>query len=693
MKPQKEIQLVQKVVATFLLIAGLNIHGLRAQTVNQTFSYTGVMQTFTIPSCVSSLTVTAKGASGMTGVGSPTNYPGVGGLGAYITAVMSVTPGMVLNLFVGGQNGYNGGGVAGISGAQNSSGNGGGASDIRIGGISLTDRVLVAAGGGGGTGVSTGSVCYVFGGSGGYGGYIYGWNGLYGFVCNTGNNGGIGGGGGSGATQLAGGAGGAGLAVTSCSTVGDTGANGVLGTGGAGGTGTTCAVNQSSGGGGGGGGYYGGGGGGGGTGNPLTIIPGGGGGGGSSYADNMLFSNIEDTTSSITNNGLLIFDYSLITDGANLAVTNLIGICQGQSATIKAPGMVNCTWNTGSNSDSLVVSPAITTSYSVLGTNSQGCLQSGTTSIIVNALPVISITASNPSLCIGKTATLSATGADTYSWSDGINTLPGNNITVSPAINTTYTATGQDANGCTNSADYLITLFPDLLSTSQNTAMCKGDAVVLNAYGASSYTWSNGQSSTSILVAPFASTLYSVTSIDINNCISSKNILVNVNQEPVILIDGSNEICLGSAIVLTASGASSYVWSNGQVNASITLTPVVAAEHNYTVTGTDSNGCTASTSSKVTVDICTGIKDNTVSDNDLYVYPNPGNGVFNISTTNTNRSLLISIYNATGQLIRQQDSSADGFSVDLGIEANGIYFMSVAENNSVLTRFKLVKVD
>lgn len=210
-------------------------------TDTQTFSYTGAFQTFVVPADVTVLTVDTYGAQGSTGTSS---VPG--GLGGRVRSNISVTPGETLRVYVGGQAGFNGGGVN-VNGRGG--GTGGGASDIRRTPYALADR-LVVAGGGGGSGAAVGGA----GGAGGIGGYPNG---------NAGSGGG-GGNGGGGGTQTAGGAGG-------------TGANnsdpGVLGSGGA-----TYGFQNGSGGGGGGGGYYGGGGGGSGN----SGAPGGGGGGGGS---------------------------------------------------------------------------------------------------------------------------------------------------------------------------------------------------------------------------------------------------------------------------------------------------------------------------------------------------------------------------------------------------------------------------
>lgn len=230
-----------------------------AATTYASFSYTGGVQYFTVPSQVSSIEVTAFGAQGQPGLGG-LGWNGSGGRGGSARTTLAVTPGQVFQINVGGQAGFNGGGAgsSGISVGCNG-GAGGGASDVRSGDYGLNDRLLVAGGGGGG-----GNGDAARGGDGGAGGGARGTAGVKGTDEAAGGEPG---------TAAAGGAAGA---------SGAAGEDGTAGTGGAGGPGTDGA--DGCGGGGGGGGWFGGGGGSG-----LThadhgrAIGSAGGGGGSGY--------------------------------------------------------------------------------------------------------------------------------------------------------------------------------------------------------------------------------------------------------------------------------------------------------------------------------------------------------------------------------------------------------------------------
>ena len=256
-----------------------------------TFRYTGREQSFKVPLGVQLITVVARGAAGGGYSGSSYgSYYEYFGRGGRVYAHIPTTPGERLYVFVGGQGsttgGFNGGGNPGSDPSRGIAYGGGGASDVRAGGDTLSHRILVAAGGGGQGNGTYHEYRFVFGGNGGP---------AVGEAGGTYNYYGNGGGGGGGGTQRQGGDGGAGGSpYGSYGQQGAPGTSGTLGSGGNGGDGgyspwPSCNDSnydcEGGGGGGGGSGYYGGGGGGGGASASYSGGMGGGGGGGSSYVE------------------------------------------------------------------------------------------------------------------------------------------------------------------------------------------------------------------------------------------------------------------------------------------------------------------------------------------------------------------------------------------------------------------------
>jgi hypothetical protein len=228
-----------------------------------TFAFTGAAQTFVVPARVTHVRFEILGAAGGVGNGAA---GGAGGLGASATGELDVVAGAQLGIFVGGAGGalgvagFNGGGAGGSA----NGGGGGGASDVRVGGVALANRVIVAGGGGGGG--ATGCFAVHAGGVGGGGGGVAGGNGVdspsggggAGGLLNVGGAAGIGCGGFLGGAGNANGTGGVGQTCCCPTTPSGGGGGGgfLVGGGGGGGSAGTvgCSGNDKGGGGGGAGG-------------------------------------------------------------------------------------------------------------------------------------------------------------------------------------------------------------------------------------------------------------------------------------------------------------------------------------------------------------------------------------------------------------------------------------------------------
>lgn len=550
-----------------ILIAALGLRG-KAQLVSQTFSYTGSIQTLTVPACVAQISVIVDGASGSNGAsGQYASVGGSGGLGARVSGIytFSVAGTRTLHVVVGqqGQNatgGYNGGGPGGtVAGA----GGGGGASDIRFGGTSLANRIIVAGGGGGGGSASC-SGAALNGGNGGNGGG----NGLAG-----GNS--VHGGGGAAGTGSVGGTGG-----TGCTGfIGSSGGNGLPGQGGSGGTGTSVIYcSNFPDGGGGGGGFIGGGGGGAGSAGVVECWgnsqgTGAGGAGGSNYFS-AGFTNTVVTSLTQTGNGQVVISYS--NTPLNVAVSNAT-VCSGKNATLTVSGASTYTWSGAQTSASIVVSPTSTTNYSVLAEGIPGCTTAVVATVSVNALPTVSI--GNYTLCSGGSFTLNPSGAHTYTYSSGTPVIP-------LLTNTVISITGTDLNGCLsqNTAVCTISVNPTPTLNVNNAAVCLGASVTLSVSGAHSYTWTGSNYSSTMVVSPNTSTSYTVSGASAAGCTKTTSAFVAVLPLPTVSI-GNYVLCSGGNFTLNPSGANTYTYSSGTQVIPLVSNTVIS------ITGKDLNGC------------------------------------------------------------------------------------------------------
>src|SRR5690606_28806573 len=129
-------------------------------------------------------------------------------------------------------------------------------------------------------------------------------------------------------------------------------------------------------------------------------------------------------------------------------VSSTTEICDGGSATVTASGANTYTWNGSANIATLVVSPSVTTTYSVIGTSTDGCVSSNTAAVTltVHPKPVVGATSNTNAVCDGDAVTFSGTGANTYTWTGG----PVNNVPFVPAATGSYTVSGTSTAGCTS---------------------------------------------------------------------------------------------------------------------------------------------------------------------------------------------------------------------------------------------------
>jgi hypothetical protein len=194
-------------------------------------------------------------------------------------------------------------------------------------------------------------------------------------------------------------------------------------------------------------------------------------------------------------------------------------ICVGANATLNGAGATSYTWS-GGITNGTAFAPTTTTTYTVTGTDANGCVNTATKSIIVNALPTVTATSTptNGTICVGANATLNGVGATSYIWSGGVT----NGTAFAPTTTATYSVTGTDANGCVNTAtkSIIVNSLPTITATSTplSGAICIGANATLAGAGATSYTWTGGVTNGTAF-APTTTTTYTVTgtaTVDLN---------------------------------------------------------------------------------------------------------------------------------------------------------------------------------
>ena len=358
-----------------------------------------------------------------------------------------------------------------------------------------------------------------------------------------------------------------------------------------------------------------------------------------------------------TSNLVTIEVYSL--PNADIIANGSTEFCDGDSVQLTATGGQSYVWSTGATSNSITVSAA--GNYYVVANNQFGCIDtSSSLAVQINNPPTITLLPDGPTeFCDGGTVGLVASGADTYVWSTNET-----GVTITVSETGFYSVVGTDANGCSDeSGNILVTVFDNpvpTISANGPTEFCDGDTVILTSSSASSYLWSTGATTQSIVVTATGS--YEVAVVDSNGCNGTSdpvNVEVFTNPTPTISLSGPSAFCDGDSIVLTASGADAYVWSTGDTTQSITVT----ASGDYSVQITDENGCSGE-SADVTITV--------------YQNPQP-----EITATDT--------VACDGEVVTLTSSQADGYmwntganSQQIAVTQSGMYTVTVTDGNGCM---------
>jgi gliding motility-associated-like protein len=304
---------------------------------------------------------------------------------------------------------------------------------------------------------------------------------------------------------------------------------------------------------------------------------------------------------------------------------NKATICSGDSATLIASNSsLSYTWTpaTGLNTtanDTVKASPATTIVYTITATGASCPPITLTDSVIVKLSPTITVF--SPTVCSGTTATITAVGAATYTWSTLTNltsSVTGDTVYISnPTTNLTYTAYGTAPNGCKDSAVSTVTASNYLgIVSGTPVNVCSGYSFGLSAVGASTYTWSSNSPAnlnfgldtswhvqTSVAnVGTYTVAIYGESHSG-TFCVGHDTVYVTVYQTPTVTVAGNPNpaICSGTSTTLTVNSSgppiATYTWSPSTGLSTSTQSTTVASPTvttTYTATGTSAVGCSSS---------------------------------------------------------------------------------------------------
>ncbi len=270
---------------------------------------------------------------------------------------------------------------------------------------------------------------------------------------------------------------------------------------------------------------------------------------------------------------------------ANAAAVTLAGTPAG--GTWSGTGITSAALGTFNPASASVGNNTIT--YTVVS----GCGGTSTATVVINPLPVTTV--NSPTICPTTSATLTAGGATSYSWSSGAITNP---IIVSPAVTTTYTVTGTTS-GCTSSAIATVAVSGTLAPSVNSPTICVGGTATLTAVGGATYTWNTGSTANPLSVTPLATTSYTVTATS-GGCTGTVVATVTVNPLPVLTITNPAAVCSPGTIDITAAavtagstggGVLSY-WTDPAATVPLVGASAISTGATYYIQSTATGSCT-----------------------------------------------------------------------------------------------------
>ncbi|MDX2360897.1 MAG: PKD domain-containing protein [Crocinitomicaceae bacterium] len=264
-------------------------------------------------------------------------------------------------------------------------------------------------------------------------------------------------------------------------------------------------------------------------------------------------------------------------------------VCEGTALTLNGAGASLYVWDNGVTDGTPFVPALGTITYTVIGTDANGCVNTDQVDVTVNPLPNVNA-GTNQVVCEGTSVTLNGLGAISYSWDNGIT----NGVPYAQAVGTmTYLVTGTDANGCVNTDQVDVTVNPlPNVNAGPDQTVCEGATVTLNGAGAVAYVWDNGVTDGVPFIQVVGTMTYSVIGTDANGCENIDQVDVVVNPNPIVNAGPDQTVCEGLPITLTAVGSANLYWNTGVING-IPFTQNVGVV-NYTVFDTLVTGCTSS---------------------------------------------------------------------------------------------------
>ncbi|MDX2001408.1 MAG: T9SS type A sorting domain-containing protein [Chitinophagales bacterium] len=178
--------------------------------------------------------------------------------------------------------------------------------------------------------------------------------------------------------------------------------------------------------------------------------------------------------------------------------------------------------------------------------------------------------------------------------------------------------------------------------------VCAAYLTNLTATGGVSYIWSTGDTGNVIAVYPLVNTTYTVSVTNLNGCVTTDSIRIDILPSPQVDLGNDTAICIGSSLALNGTGMGTYLWSTGSTAQSITVSPGLDTQYRLDVTG--SNGCIGRDTIDVTVNplpIAVAGRDTAICRSDSVLLQGSGGNTYQWSNGSSDSTITVAPANTS----------------------------------------------
>lgn len=306
-----------------------------------------------------------------------------------------------------------------------------------------------------------------------------------------------------------------------------------------------------------------------------------------------------------------------VTPGPPLQLFGASWLCEGDTTNLQVQGASTYQWLPAStlscsNCPSPQAFPQQTTTYTLQGSDANGCSSFDSLTLLVRPEPTV-VLQGDTAICLGDTTTWTISGVTSPFWQpvSSVSCATCDTIVLSPTNTQTFSLTGIGNNGCPIDTTFRLQVEtpPNLTVSLSSAAACAGESIQMVATGAVHYQWSpiaglDCTTCDTVVATPDSSIVYTITGQTLAGCTNITQAPVTIWPLPDIQLPNDTMVCPGDSLTLTSGATGTHIWGSTLGLSCLNCPdPQLVADTTglVRVTVTDNNGCAASDSFTVSL--------------------------------------------------------------------------------------------